>query len=467
VAGRGGAPARLALALPGARRGHARTEAWHSGAPRALPRLPLAVLRRAARRRSPYAGAVTTVPEVAVRTVRTVALEDPGPLLELLPDAGALAWVRHGEGLVGWGEAARLELPGPSPFAEAAAWWAEVVSGAQVEDAVGLPGSGLVAFGSFAFDGGSCVLVVPEVLVGRAGGRWWVTTVGGPAPAPPPVAPVRPPRRLDVVDATAERYTAAVTDAVARIRAGELEKVVLAREVLARLDAPLDVRWPLQQLAAEYPGCWTFCVDGLLGATPEMLVRLRDGQASSRVLAGTLRRSGDANRDLRMSHALGRSVKDLEEHGYGVRSVVEALARHCSEVDVPAAPFVLDLPNVMHLATDVTGTVRDGSTSLGLLASLHPSAAVCGAPTETARAVIGEIEDLSRGRYAGPVGWLDARGDGEWGIALRCAEVDVDDPSRLRLFAGCGIVEGSAPADELAESAAKLLPMVSALQPPA
>ena len=409
---------------------------------------------------------MTTVPEVSVRTVRTVPLDDPGPLLALLPDAGALAWVRGGEGLVGWGCAARIELTGPSPFAEASAWWADVTAGAEVTDAVGLPGSGLVAFGSFAFDGGSSVLVVPQVLVGSAGGRWWVTTVDD-APGPAPVPPVRPPGRLDVVDRTAEAYTAAVTEAVRRIRAGQLEKVVLAREVQACLDAPLDVRWPLQRLAAEYPGCWTFSVDGLLGATPEMLVRLRDGKASSRVLAGTLRRSGDANRDLRMSRTFAGSVKDLEEHGYGVRSVVEALSRHSSEVDVPSAPFVLDLPNVMHLATDVTGTVRDGSTSLDLLASLHPSAAVCGAPTETARAVIDEIEDLSRGRYAGPVGWLDARGDGEWGIALRCAEVDAADPSRLRLFAGCGIVEGSAPVDELAESAAKLLPMVSALQPPA
>ena len=406
------------------------------------------------------------VPEVAVRVVRTVPLDDPGPLLELLPEVGALTWVRGGRGLVGWGQAARLELSGPSPFAEAGTWWSALTAGAEVTDDVHLPGTGLVAFGSFAFDGGSSVLVVPQVLIGCAAGRWWVTTVDD-APDPlAPVSPVRPPGRLDVVDATAERYTAAVTEAVRRIRAGQVDKVVLAREVQACLDAPVDVRWPLQRLAAEYPDCWTFSVDGLLGATPEMLVRLRDGRASSRVLAGTLRRSGDANRDLRMSRTFAGSVKDLEEHGYGVRSVVEALSRHCSEVDVPSAPFVLDLPNVMHLATDVTGTVRDGSTSLDLLASLHPSAAVCGAPTETARAVIDEIEDLSRGRYAGPVGWLDARGDGEWGIALRCAEVEAADPSRLRLFAGCGIVEGSAPADELAESAAKLLPMVSALQPP-
>ena len=196
-----------------------------------------------------------------------------------------------------------------------------------------------------------------------------------------------------------------------------------------------------------------------------MLVRLQDGVATSRVLAGTLRRSGDVNRDLRQGHALARSIKDVEEHGYGVRSVADALALHCDPVEVPGDPFVLELPNVMHLATDVTGTVTDGATSLGLVASLHPSAAVCGTPTEVARGLIRQLEGLDRGRYAGPVGWLDASGDGEWGIALRCAEVDPVDARRLRLFAGCGIVAGSKPLDELAESNAKLVPMRDALQP--
>ena len=182
------------------------------------------------------------------------------------------------------------------------------------------------------------------------------------------------------------------------------------------------------------------------------------------MLAGTLRRSGDVNMDLRKSNALERSIKDVEEHGYGVRSVVDALSRHCASVEVPPAPFVLDLPNVMHLATDVRGVVSDGSGSLGLVASLHPSAAVCGTPTDVAMGVISEVEGMDRGRYAGPVGWLDARGDGEWGIALRCAEVDPADPARLRLFAGCGIVAGSKPADELAETSAKLVPMRDALR---
>jgi len=409
---------------------------------------------------------VTSAPAVDVLHVRTVRLEDPGPLLALLPESGALAWVREGEGLVGWGQAARVELAGADRFAQAQAWWDSQVAGADVEDEVGLPGSGLVAFGSFTFDParGVSVLVVPQVLVGTRDGVSWVTTVGD-APGPVERAPVRPPGQVRFADGarTAPDWERVVAAAVRRIEAGEVGKVVLARDLEARTDAPLDLRWPLQRLARDYPACWTFAVDGLLGATPEMLVRLRDGVATSRVLAGTLRRTGDANRDLRKGDWLSRSIKDIEEHGYGVRSVAEALAPHCSAVDVPAAPFVLELPNVMHLATDVTGVVADGASSLGLIASLHPSAAVCGTPTQVALELIREIEGLDRGRYTGPVGWLDASGDGEWGIALRCAEVDPQDPSRLRLFAGCGIVAGSRPEDELAESVAKLVPMRDAL----
>ena len=409
---------------------------------------------------------MTSAPAVDVLHVRTVRLEDPSPLLGLLPEAGALAWVREGEGLVGWGAAARIELTGADRFAQAQRWWDGQVAGADVEDEVGLPGCGLVAFGSFAFDpaGGVSVLVVPQVLVGTRDGVSWMTTVGG---APPPAGrtPVRAPGQVRFADGSrsAPDWERVVATAVRRIEAGEVGKVVLARDLEARTDAPLDLRWPLQRLARDYPACWTFAVDGLLGATPEMLVRLRDGVATSRVLAGTLRRTGDANRDLRKGDWLSRSIKDIEEHGYGVRSVAEALAPHCSTVDVPAAPFVLELPNVTHLATDVTGVVADGATSLGLIASLHPSAAVCGTPTAVALALIREIEGLDRARYAGPVGWLDASGDGEWGIALRCAQVDPRDPSRLRLFAGCGIVAGSRPEDELAESVAKLVPMRDAL----
>ena len=400
-------------------------------------------------------------------TVSTVPLPDPTPLLALLPDTGALAWVNEGEGLVGWGEAARLELTGPDRFARAQAWWDEQVAAASVHDEVGLAGTGLVAFGSFAFDeaAASSVLVVPRVLVGRRDGTTWVTTTGPAVPAATPTA-VRAPVGVRFADGsrTPPAWMSAVAEAVRRIESGQVGKVVLARDLGAHLDEPLDLRWPLSRLAADYPSCWTFCVDGLIGATPEMLVRLRDGTATSRVLAGTLRRTGDANKDMRQSDAMARSIKDVEEHGYAVRSVADALALHCTSIDVPPAPFVLQLANVMHLASDVTGTVSDGASSLGLVASLHPSAAVCGTPTEVALGLIRELEGLDRGRYAGPVGWLGSSGDGDWGIALRCAELDRRDGRRLRLFAGCGIVGGSVPARELAESNAKLVPMRDALQ---
>ena len=223
-----------------------------------------------------------------------------------------------------------------------------------------------------------------------------------------------------------------VADAVGRITSGELEKVVLARDLIATTDEPLDVRWPLHRLAENYEMCWTFHVDGLFGATPEMLVRRERGLVTSRVLAGTIRRTGDDERDLALAATLARSSKDLEEHEYAVRSVADALEPHCSSMNVPEAPFVLHLPNVMHLATDVNGVVHDLASSLQLAESLHPSAAVGGTPTAAATALIHEIEGMPRDRYAGPVGWMDASGDGEWGIALRSAQVTDSGGSPLR-----------------------------------
>jgi menaquinone-specific isochorismate synthase len=422
---------------------------------------------------------VTTLPvpsrAVAPLVVRTVPVTgDPGRLLDLLPPTGPLAWVRRGDGIVGWGEAARLDVGGPGRFAAASDWWSRTVARAHVRDEVRRPGTGLVAFGSFAFgdeaDPASSTLTVPSVVVGRRGGTAWVSTVsvGNTLPVVPDLVPrtdVEAARGVVFADGarSGADYEVVVAEAVRRILGGELDKVVLARDLLAYADAPVDVRWPLRRLAADYPGCWTFSVDGLLGATPELLVRLERGLVTSRVLAGTIRRTGDDARDLALSAALARSSKDLEEHEYAVRSVAEALTPHCSGTNVPDSPFVLHLANVMHLATDVTGVVADGTSSLGLAAALHPTAAVGGTPTGPARALIAELEGMSRGRYAGPVGWIDADGDGEWGIALRAAAVDPEDPSRLRLFAGCGIVAGSDPEAELAETVAKLVPMRDAL----
>lgn len=406
--------------------------------------------------------ASASTPPLVVRTVPV----DPSdlPLLDLLPRQEPVSWLRRGEGLVGWGVAARLETSGPTRFSDAVKWWAETVARADVEDQVAEPGTGLVCFGAFAFadEPGDSVLVIPQVVVGRRGDRAWLTTVSVEAPVLTPAPAPEPPVGLVFSDGArnGEEWMSVVAEAVRRIASGDLEKVVLARDLIATTDEPLDVRWPLHRLAAQYEMCWTFHVDGLFGATPEMLVRRERGLVTSRVLAGTIRRTGDDERDLALAATLARSSKDLEEHEYAVRSVADALEPHCSSMNVPEAPFVLHLPNVMHLATDVNGVVHDDATSLQLAESLHPSAAVGGTPTVEATRLIAEIEGMPRDRYAGPVGWMDASGDGEWGIALRSAMVT---ESGVRLFAGCGIVASSDPEAELAESQAKFVPVRDAL----
>ena len=391
-------------------------------------------------------------------------------LMDHLSPDGGLAWVRRGDGHVGWGVAARLDVAGGNRFQEAVHWWQELTAAAVTRDEVGVPGSGLVCFGSFGFtDQDPSQLVVPEVIVGRRGGTTWMTTIS-PASSlttPPDLVTHEPTPLYDVTFADGARsgtdWSGIVADAVRRITAGELDKVVLARDLIAIAEQPIDLRWPLRRLATAYPNCWTFSVDRLIGATPELLVRREKGLITSRVLAGTIRRTGDDAHDLALAASLARSSKDLEEHEYAVRSVAEALEPHCKSMNVPETPFVLHLPNVMHLASDVAGVAANGATALGLAAALHPSAAICGTPTPVARDLIGEIEGMRRGRFSGPVGWMDAAGDGEWCIALRCGEADAEDPRKMRLFAGAGIVAGSDPVAELAETNAKLVPMRDAL----
>lgn len=425
--------------------------------------------------------------------VRTVPLGDlgrPGPsgtpdaadLLDLLPSTAPLAWVRRGDGLVAWGETLRVEVRGADRFARAEEAWREVLAHAVVRDEVRLPGTGAVAFASFAFDEDSPaggVVVVPRVVVGRRGDRAWLTTLtAGRIGAAPTLADVVGPRVPPVAPGDVEYRDGAVAAddwrdvvaaGVAAIRAGEVDKVVLARDVHARTQHPVDVRWALHRLTERYPSCWTFSVDGLIGATPELLVRSEKGLVTSRVLAGTIRRTGDDAADMARAAILAHSSKDLEEHEYAVSSVAHALEPFCSSTNVPDVPFVLHLPNVLHLASDVTGVLTAPAgdaahpSSLALAAALHPTAAVCGTPTSAARALIARVEGMDRGRYAGPVGWMGADGDGEWGIALRSAQVDAADPRSVRLFAGCGIVAASDPAAELAESEAKLVPMRDAL----
>jgi menaquinone-specific isochorismate synthase len=421
---------------------------------------------------SPSPTSEVPVPRLVARTLEVEAAEGlPENLLDLLPAESPMAWLRRGQGIVAWGEAARCVTSGPDRFADAVDWWRALTAAAVIRDEVGVPGTGLVSVGSFGFadDPGDSVLVVPRVLVGARDDRQWITLISEDEQSPRPELfvqdEVASPRNVTFADGamSGAAWESVVAEAVARIGAGELEKVVLARDLVATADEVIDVRWPLRQLARDYEMCWTFHVDGLFGATPEMLVRRERGLVTSRVLAGTIRRTGDDERDLALAGQLARSSKDLEEHEYAVRSVADSLAPYCSSMNVPEVPFVLHLPNVMHLATDVTGVVHDsdGASVLELAAALHPSAAVGGTPTKVAVELIAEIEGMDRGRYAGPVGWIDADGDGEFGIALRSAEID---GAQVRLFAGCGIVADSDPEAELAEAQAKFLPVRDALR---
>ncbi len=405
---------------------------------------------------------------------RTVELTHTPDLLSLFPADGA-AWIRRGQGMIGLGEVARLE---GADFTAAETWWQEWYADLTIETELDdHPASGPIALGSFTFDPthtrASSVLVVPQVVIGSRGGRSWMTTITAadlpPAPSPAAQPTPVPPTGTRVIGGSLDRdgWLGIVAEAVARIESDEaLEKVVLARSEVLAADNAIDPRWVVTELARDYPNCWTFHIDGLVGASPEMLLRREGGLATSRVLAGTIRRHGSEELDLKLAQALARSGKNLIEHELAVASVARALEPYCSGMNVPDAPYVLELPNVMHLASDVTAVAHPEVSALRLAGELHPSAAVCGTPTASARELIAELEHLDRGRYSGPVGWLDGRGDGEFAIALRCGCLDRTDARKITVYAGCGIVAESDPAEEYAETEAKLLPMHQVLGQP-
>jgi menaquinone-specific isochorismate synthase len=373
--------------------------------------------------------------------------------------------------MAGWGEAARVTLPaGADRFTAAEKWLREVSDGADIDDRVRRRGSGLVAFGTFTFDDASdgSVLIVPRAILGRDGtGNAWMTTITpeGERPwAPGPFDRPVPPGDLRWHDGSlsAPEWEQAVGEAVRRItHSPDLHKVVLARDLYASADIPIDPRALLRWLAPRYPGCFTFACDGLVGATPEPLIRKDGWEVTSLVLAGTRPRGATQAEDSELARALLGSAKENEEHEYAAASLRDTLSPHCSAMYVAPRPELIRLPNVQHLGTRVHGTLSTQRSALSLVAAVHPTAAVGGTPTDAAVEVIRELESMDRERYAGPVGWVDADGNGEWCIALRCAQLD---GNRARLFAGCGIVAGSDPAAELAETESKLRPMRSALE---
>ncbi len=410
--------------------------------------------------------------------VRTEPVDELAPLIPRADPRHPLLWMRRGEGIVGLGETLRIETSGATRVDDAAAAWTELAALADIDDRVGLPGTGLVAFGAFAFadeSASTSVLIVPELVLGRREGRAWVTRItlstgdaeaadaAGAAPVeiPAPAPKRRVPRvAFEPGAVPPDAYEAAVADAVRRIDAGQLEKVVLARQLVGELHEEDGLRATITRLAEDYPDTWVFAVDGLIGASPETLVRVDHGTVSARVLAGTTSRGAGEASDRERAATLAASPKDRAEHALAVASAVKRLAPHTRRLDTSPEPFTLQLPNLWHLATDLKGTLGDGSTALDLVRAVHPTAAVAGTPRRVALSVLAELEGFDRGRYAGPVGWVDGDGDGEWAIALRCAQVEPD--GTVAAYAGCGIVHDSVPADELAETDMKFRPIVEA-----
>jgi menaquinone-specific isochorismate synthase len=412
---------------------------------------------------------------------------------------------------VGFGEVARFTATGPERFLEADIWWRHLVIEADITDHVECPGTGPVAFGSFAFSKVSAHesrLIVPEIVVGLRDGRTWLTQItaddgelteegalaalrgwleSGPSPArgetpargeapasgetpAEPGSAVGPSgATLETGSLSEEDWMAAVAAGVAEIRTGRLEKLVLARDVVATVPEGVNAAEVLRQLAIRYRECWTYGVDGLVGATPEMLIQVEGRTAQARVLAGTLdRRDAVGEAGLPLDYAervLAGSEKQRHEHEIAIQSLTTQLAPFSEAMNAHSEPFILELPNVWHLASDVKAELTEVEghvpTCLALINALHPTAAVCGTPTQVAGALIRKLEHMDRGPYAGPVGWLDAAGNGEWGIALRGAVIE--SPTKVRLYAGCGIVEGSHPDAELAETWAKFRPMLESL----
>lgn len=417
--------------------------------------------------------------------VQTREFDLDDDLLAYADPADPRVWLRRGDGIVGVGaetaRIVRIARGGEPRDAALSRAWEEICSSADVDDAVRLPGTGLVAFATLVFDEESSadsVLIVPRTVIGRHGGRTWITRIldapsetsaEGATPGPDPAPTALGPHWAGTLGPgaqTAQGYQASVRAALSAIADAHYGKVVLARDLVGTVPAGSDLRRLVRALSTEYPDTWAFAVDGLIGASPETLVTVQGGAVTARVLAGTAARGADAVTDARAAAALADSPKDNDEHAFAVRSVVASLAPHTTDLDAEGGPFILELPNLFHLATDVRARLSDGAAALDLAAALHPTAAVAGSPTEAAIAAIRELEPFDRGRYAGPVGWIDGHGNGEWAIALRCAQFHAAGPGSpiaLTAYAGAGIVAGSDPEAELLETRVKFRPIVDAL----
>lgn len=359
--------------------------------------------------------------------------------------------------LWGTGQALRIELPAPWP--DHVGRVAETLDAIPVDDQVGVPGTGPVAFGALPFDRAApATLVVPAVSHGSdADGNRWVTRFDTPDATEGYATSGRVEAGPSTVTVSAgitpRQWDAMVTEATTRIQAGELTKVVLARELALHADADFDPYALIERLRVAYPAALTFCIDGFLGASPEMLVSRIGDVVRAQPMAGTTPRTGDVEADRRRADDLLASEKNRAEHRITIDMVHDTLLPWCSFLDSEPTPSVVPAGPVQHLATMVEGHLSaPAAPVLDLVAALHPTPAVGGWPRDRAIELLEQLEGVDRGRYAGPVGWTDARGNGTFAVGIRSAELD--GPT-ARMFTGVGIVADSDPVAELEETRAK------------
>jgi len=401
------------------------------------------------------------------------------------------AWRSDARELVTFGSAATVPLTsGPGRLERAAAEVAALLAAIEPDGdggdggAAGGRAPSPVAVGALPFDDHTPgQLTIPAVTVERAdpgSGVLWVTLVGmeGAMPELPDLDPLRRAAagpglgrgrrggwpRVTGVRAVQDggQWRAAVQAALGAIAAGRLDKVVLAREVDVLVDRPFPRAALLRRLAERAPGTFVYADDGFVGASPELLVARSGRHAVARPMAGTVPSGGSSDAEARRIAWLRASAKNANEHRLVIDEVAAALRTVASTLHV-APVEVVRLPTVAHLTTRIVADLGEGDdrpTALQLAALLHPTPAVAGSPRDAALAAIAELEPFERGRYAGPVGWVDARGDGEWAIALRCAALD---GRRARLWTGAGIVAGSDPESEWYETEAKAAAMLGVL----
>ena len=369
---------------------------------------------------------------------------------------GDFLFARSNQTLVGQGVALRLSATGKDRISTLAAKWREVCAEAEILDQVKLPGSSLVAFSSITFSEKSAiesVLVVPKRLYVLRPEVSFVIEVEAEEQLE---AVTTAPTQFQAGKLSASGFQAAVAQAITEINETDLKKVVLSRDLEMVLPHQPDLTEPLARLRARYPDCWTYKVEGVFGASPELLLRAERGEVSARVLAGTAGRGTDPDVDRAIAEGLSHSIKNNHEHAYAVQSMVSELEPFCEWVEADAQPFSLALPDLWHLATDVRGKLKPATSLLDVIAKLHPTAAVAGTPRNLAIALIEELEPYDRGGYAGPVGWVSADGSGELAIALRGGIIEsTGDQVVVRAIAGCGIVAESDPQAELAETELK------------